>query len=90
MKHGLAVAVEGQSPAQHESAKGAALHGDRFAFEVTHRPHATTAYDYVRETAGTNGGGAADQIEKAKGLLDQGTITSAEFDSIKQKALAAA
>jgi len=46
--------------------------------------------DYVRETAGTNGGGAADQIEKAKGLLDQGTITSAEFDSIKQKALAAA
>jgi putative oligomerization/nucleic acid binding protein/phospholipase D-like protein len=43
--------------------------------------------DYVRETAG---GGAAAEIEKAKGLLDQGAITQAEFDAIKQKALAAA
>jgi hypothetical protein len=42
---------------------------------------------YVREAAGS--GGAADQIAKAKTLLDQGTITNAEFDSIKQKALAA-
>ena len=42
--------------------------------------------DYVRETAG---GGAAAEIEKAKTLLDQGAITSAEFDAIKQKALTA-
>jgi hypothetical protein len=45
--------------------------------------------NYVRETAATNGGGAAAEIEKAKVLLDQGTITSSEFDAIKQKALAA-
>jgi putative oligomerization/nucleic acid binding protein/phospholipase D-like protein len=42
---------------------------------------------YVRETAGS--GGAAAEIEKAKGLLDSGAITQAEFDAIKQKALAA-
>jgi hypothetical protein len=40
---------------------------------------------YVRETAGS--GGAAAEIEKAKGLLDSGAITQAEFDAIKQKAL---
>ena len=43
--------------------------------------------DYVRQTAGT-GGGAAAEIEKAQGLLDNGTITQAEFDAIKSKALA--
>ena len=43
--------------------------------------------DYVRQTAGT-GGGAAGEIEKAKALLDNGTITQAEFDAIKAKALA--
>jgi Short C-terminal domain/Phospholipase_D-nuclease N-terminal len=41
---------------------------------------------YVRETAG--GGGTAAEIEKAKQLLDSGAITQAEFDAIKQKALA--
>ena len=41
---------------------------------------------YVRETAG--GGGSAAEIANAKTLLDQGTITQAEFDAIKQKALA--
>jgi ABC-type multidrug transport system fused ATPase/permease subunit len=40
---------------------------------------------YVRETAS---GGAAAEIANAKTLLDQGTITQAEFDAIKQKALA--
>lgn len=42
--------------------------------------------DYVRSTAGS--GGAAGEIEKAKQLLDSGAITQAEFDALKQKALA--
>jgi Short C-terminal domain/Phospholipase_D-nuclease N-terminal len=37
----------------------------------------------VREAAG----GAAGEIAKAKELLDSGTITQAEFDAIKAKAL---
>jgi hypothetical protein len=39
---------------------------------------------YVRETAG----GSAAEIAKAKELLDAGTITQAEFEAIKRKALA--
>ncbi len=42
--------------------------------------------EYVRETS--VGGGAAAEIERAKKLLDGGAITQAEFDAIKQKALA--
>lgn len=42
--------------------------------------------DYVKSVAGP--GDAAEQIAKAKTLLDSGTITQAEFDQIKQKALA--
>ena len=42
--------------------------------------------DYVRTTAAR--GGAAQEIEQAKALLDNGTITQAEFDAIKAKALA--
>jgi hypothetical protein len=41
---------------------------------------------YVRSVAST--GGAADQISQAKSLLDAGTITQAEFDQLKAKALA--
>jgi Short C-terminal domain/Phospholipase_D-nuclease N-terminal len=44
------------------------------------------AFDaYVRDTAG--GGGPGNDIAAAKQLLDSGTITQAEFDQIKQKAL---
>jgi hypothetical protein len=44
--------------------------------------------DYVRRTAGT--GGPAGEIDTAKKLLDSGTITQAEFDAIKAKAIGAA
>jgi hypothetical protein len=41
--------------------------------------------DYVRMTAGT--GGPASEIEKAKKLLDDGVITQAEFDAIKERVI---
>jgi uncharacterized membrane protein YcjF (UPF0283 family) len=49
------------------------------------RAHAQQAAmdQYVRETAG----GSAAEIARAKELLDAGTISQAEFDAIKAKAL---
>ena len=45
--------------------------------------------DYVRTVSkGDGSGGAAAEIERAKGLLDAGTIDQAEFDALKAKALA--
>ena len=40
---------------------------------------------YIQSVAGRS---PADEISSAKKLLDAGTITQAEFDSIKVKALA--
>ena len=42
--------------------------------------------DYVQATAAK--GDPSEQIAKAKGLLDSGAISQAEFDQLKQKALA--
>jgi hypothetical protein len=48
---------------------------------------ATSEMDaYVRSVAGQND--PSEQIATAKRLLDEGTITQAEFDQIKQRALA--
>ena len=44
------------------------------------------ARQYIRDAAGTST--PADQIATAKALLDAGTISPAEFEAIKAKALA--
>ena len=45
--------------------------------------------EYVRSVVATSGGSSsADEIASAKKLLDAGTITQAEFDQMKAKALA--
>jgi len=48
--------------------------------------HQQAADAYIQSVAGS--GGAAAEIDKAKQLLDSGAITQAEFDALKQKALA--
>lgn len=41
--------------------------------------------DYIKQVAGTS---PSEEIAKAKALLDAGSITQAEFDALKAKALA--
>ncbi|WP_223404869.1 SHOCT domain-containing protein [Occultella gossypii] len=57
---------------------------DRNAKQIQQSQRA--ADDYIRSVAGAS---PADEIAKAKQLLDAGTITSEEFNGIKAKALAA-
>ena len=57
--------------------------GERQAAAV--QQYKTAQDDYIKEVAGTS---PADQIAQAKSLLDAGTITQAEFDALKAKALA--
>ena len=47
--------------------------------------HQKRTHEYIREVAGTN---PAQEIAQAKALLDSGTITAQEFESIKAHALA--
>jgi chemotaxis signal transduction protein len=44
--------------------------------------------DYIRSVAAPSSGDVASRIADAKGLLDSGTITQAEFEQLKAKALA--
>jgi Phospholipase_D-nuclease N-terminal/Short C-terminal domain len=44
-------------------------------------------FDQYVQSVATSGGAAA-EIERAKGLLDSGAISQSEYDAIKQKALA--
>lgn len=49
------------------------------------RSRQEAAESYIRDVAGAT---PADEITKAKALLDAGTITEDEFNTIKQRALA--
>jgi Short C-terminal domain/Phospholipase_D-nuclease N-terminal len=57
---------------------------ERSMKDVEAQQQATDAY--IQSVAGS--GGAAAEIDKAKQLLDSGAISQAEFEAIKQKALA--
>ena len=61
--------------------------GDGMAERSIAQAQATQAqFDkYVQDVAASS---STDQIAQAKALLDQGAINQAEFDALKQKALA--
>jgi hypothetical protein len=44
--------------------------------------------EYIKSVAGQSSGDVAGQIANAKGLLDSGAITQAEFDQLKARAFA--
>lgn len=44
--------------------------------------------EYIRQVAGSSTSSPADDIAKAKQLLDSGAITATEYDALKAKALA--
>jgi hypothetical protein len=61
--------------------------GPQRAIEQQQAAQAAQA-DYIKSVAASSGSSsAADQIASAKSLLDSGTITQAEFDALKAKAL---
>ena len=50
------------------------------------RQYQQATNDYIRQTAGT-AASPSDEIAKAKALLDAGTISQAEYDQLKARAL---
>ena len=59
--------------------RGMALRSNREAADVR-----SAQDDYIRNVAGAS---SADEIAKAKALLDAGTISQSEFDLLKSKAV---
>jgi hypothetical protein len=64
-------------------------HGDDMAARgMKDAADANAQFDARVREAAASGGGAADEIARAKQLLDAGAITQTEFEQIKAKALA--
>ncbi len=59
--------------------------GERAAAQA--RAAQATTDEYIRSVAG-EGSSATAEIERAKALLDSGTINQAEFETLKASALA--
>lgn len=66
-------------------ARGKGMH-ERQLEQVKDMQRAQT--EYIKSVAGSSSTSATDQIASARGLLDSGAITQAEFDQLKAKALA--
>ena len=66
-------------------ARGSGMH-ERQLEQIKQAQAAQT--DYIKSVTATTSTSAADQISSAKGLLDSGVISQAEFDQLKAKALA--